>query len=325
MKAWQKNPPIQKGQTSATGLALTGKKGTQLRIIKTQPAKRLKRHLMSSLNKTEEQPIIFLDSGIGSIPYVNHFRSVNNKEKIILIADRENFPYGSKSKEDLIKISLSLTEELILSYNPKIIIVACNTASVSALDALREKFPSVPFVGTVPAVKPAVLFSKKRCIGVLGTRRTVEDPYIQELNLEHGPDCSIITRASPELVDFVEHRWLTADKNEKLSAVKPWIDIFKDSGIDALVLSCTHFLLLREEFNFLAKDNLAIFDSIDGVVNRIESLLQANQSTKENINQLPSLIVRGETDSPYWEKLCSHFNYEFLGCKKSFLDPEKDA
>jgi glutamate racemase len=116
----------------------------------------------------DNRPVIFLDSGIGSLPYAAYFHTRNPWEKLICVGDRANFPYGPKSKETLIDLVLSLAGKLIALYDPKIFAVVCNTASISCLSALRETFP-LPIVGTVPAVKPAVLASKKRRIGVLGT------------------------------------------------------------------------------------------------------------------------------------------------------------
>jgi len=111
----------------------------------------------------EERPVIFLDSGIGSIPYAHFFHLRNKNVKLILVADRANFPYGSKSKEKLTELLLSLVNELIKKFNPMLLVIACNTATISAIEALRTKFPNLPMVGTVPAIKPAALLSRLPC------------------------------------------------------------------------------------------------------------------------------------------------------------------
>jgi glutamate racemase len=266
------------------------------------------------------RPVLFLDSGIGCLPYAAYFHSHNPWEKLICVADRANFPYGPKSKETVIELVLSLTETLISRYDPKILAVVCNSAAVSALPALRDEFPDLPIVGTVPAVKPAVLASKNRIIGVLGPQRTIEDPYIKELSIQYGPDCLIVGEAATSLVEFVEHHWTEADKEERLLAVKPWVDKIRIKGADALVLACTHFLLLKEEFETCGGSEIRIFDSIEGVCHRVESLLNAENGTEDgrlrsgskNKEQILLNITGNATLEPYWEKLASHFNIALI-------------
>jgi len=260
----------------------------------------------------DERPIVFFDTGIGGIPYVCFFRSQNKNEKLVYAADRENFPYGPRSREDVIELSISLVKKLLVLYDPKIVTVACNSISVSALESLRGEFPGLPFVGTVPAIKPAILGSRKKRIGVLGTQRAVEDPYIAELAALFGPDCSIVGVAAPELVEFVERRWLHADSIERLLAVKPWIEKFREKGADTVVLSCTHFLLLKEEFISAAGDDLQIFDSVEGVVKRVESILDEGKLRSSSTEDpgLPRMMVTGKVPlEPHWEQLCQHFGF----------------
>jgi len=221
-----------------------------------------------------------------------------------------------KSKEQLIDLTISVTKKIIAVYNPKIMALACNAASVSALTELREEFPALPIVGTVPAVKPAVMASKKRCIGVLGTRRTVSDPYISGLISQYGPDCTIAAMGPPELPEFIEHRWADADRNEKLEKAKFYIDQFLEKGADTLVLACTHYPLLREEFEAAAGDKIKIFDSVEGISSRIEFLLNAdnnNLRSESQTMQKPVIAVTGINDlEPYWEKLAIHFGFSLV-------------
>ncbi|MDR0878710.1 MAG: glutamate racemase [Treponema sp.] len=224
----------------------------------------------------DKRPILFLDSGIGGIPYCRYFHSQNPAESLLYIADRAHFPYGKREKNDLVLILKSLFERLIMAEDPKLAVLACNTATVSALDELRATFPCLPFVGTVPAVKPAVMESKKKLAGVLGTARTIEDPYIAELAAKYGNGCKIMGLAAPELVEFVEHRINRACENEKREMVRKYIDQFRAAGADALVLGCTHFLFLLEEFRIEAAPLIHVYDSIEGISSRIESILDAD-------------------------------------------------
>jgi glutamate racemase len=224
------------------------------------------------------RPVVFIDSGLGGIPYCRDFSKRNPDEEIYYIADRENFPYGPRGKDELILILTELTEKLLKTANPKIIVLACNTASVCALSSLRQSFAHIPFVGTVPAIKPAANACKSGKIGVLGTARTIED--IHSLNIADVNENrrEIYGISAPELVLFIEQRFEEADEKEKKETVKKYVGIFRAAGIDTLVLGCTHFLYLLEEFRREAYPAIKIFDSLDGITKRIEFLLDENNS-----------------------------------------------
>jgi glutamate racemase len=200
--------------------------------------------------------------------------SRNPAEPVVYVADRAYFPYGERDRDELRGILRELIELLVAREDPKLLVLACNTATVSALSFLREQFPHLPFVGTVPAVKPAVLGSKTHLIGVLGTRRTVDDPYIADLAGRFGGGCSLVPLAAPELVDFVEYRYTAAGADERRRAVLPCLEHFRNAGVDALVLGCTHFLFLLSEFREAAAPDLVVYDSVDGITRRVESLLE---------------------------------------------------
>jgi glutamate racemase len=223
----------------------------------------------------DNRPILFLDSGIGGIPYCRHFIRNNPQESVCYLADRAHFPYGTRGREELAAILTAIMEKCITAVNPKIAVLACNTATISALAELRRLFPQLLFVGTVPAIKPAMLAAKTGKVGVLGTERTIQDPYINGLA---GTACQIIGIAAPELVEFVENDFLNAGKEEKSKMARLYIDKVREAGADTLVLGCTHFLFLLDEFREEAEPSIKIFDSIDGISHRVESLLNENNS-----------------------------------------------
>ena len=266
----------------------------------------------------DTRPILFLDSGIGCLPYGHFFHSRNKNESLVCIGDRANFPYGKKSREEVIKTLDSLTDNFLSLYNPKILALVCNTASVSGLDFLREKYPDIPIVGTIPAIKPAVTASKTRRIGVIGTERTVEDPYIEKLAERYGSDCEIIGIGAPDLVDFAQLRYWSSTPAERLSVVRRYVEKFRKAGADSIVLSCTHFLLLRDEFAAAAGGDISVYDSVEGVCRRIESILDENgcrlrapgEETGSDGKIVPQIVVSGSEElEPYWEPLASHFGF----------------
>jgi len=255
----------------------------------------------------DSRPILFIDSGIGGLPYCLDFRSKNPIEKVCYLADNQNFPYGPRKKDELASILITLTEILLNKINPKIIVLACNTATISALAVLRQQYPQIPFVGTVPALKPAAKTTNSGKVGVLGTARTIEEIRSLELVDE---SCDIHGIAAPELVEFVENHFEKADENEKKEIVKKYIDIFRLEGVDSLVLGCTHFLFLQNEFrkegaNPDYSGHIEVFDSLEGITKRIEFLLDENEELlrAENISfpvhQL--LITQKDQQLSFWK------------------------
>ncbi|MDR0706679.1 MAG: glutamate racemase [Treponema sp.] len=247
-------------------------------------------------------PIFFFDSGIGGLPYFRRFWERNSAASgsALYIADREHFPYGHKTREEIAAILTRLAAELLKHVEPRAAVLACNTASVSALDALRETFPLIPWVGTVPAIKPAMLASKTRCVGVLGTDRTIEDPYIKELAKKYGPDASIVGLAASDIVRFVEEGGERAPEAEKERMALPYIERLREAGADTLALGCTHFLLLLDVFRRLAAPDIVVFDSVEGVVRRIEEVLESAPDRGQKASGAVLLLTGSAPIEPLW-------------------------
>lgn len=269
----------------------------------------------------DSRPILFLDSGIGGIPYCRHFIRHNPEETVYYLADRAHFPYGTRGKEELTTLLIDIIEKLADMINPKIAVLACNTATISALAELRNRFPKLLFVGTVPAIKPAMQAGKTGKVGVLGTERTIQDPYINNLA---GTGCRIVGIAAPELVEFVEKDFFNADKEEKIKMARRYINQFREAGADTLVLGCTHFLFLLDEFRQEAEPSVKVFDSIDGISHRVEALLDENNSALRAPRTVPKekpknylLLTGKEEPDTSWQNLARD-----LGFTLSLLDKE---
>ena len=262
----------------------------------------------------DQRPVLFLDSGMGGIPYCRHFGLRNPGETLVYIADCQNFPYGQREKQELAILLSNLVEKTIRLIDPKIFVIACNTATISALEHLRRLFPLVPFVGTVPAIKPAILASKTKNIGVLGTGRTIDDPYIRELAALFGP-CELHGIAAPELVDFVEKRLSRASIDEKKEIARSFIERFRSQKVDVLVLGCTHFLFLLDEFRDAGLPDILVIDSLDGITRRIESLLDADDGKlRSQKNPAKNRLLLTGTDIPdsSWQNHASELDF-YLG------------
>ena len=280
---------------------------------------------------------VFIDSGIGGIPYMMKLLEKKPDSSCLYVADTANFPYGEKTHQQVVDCVKALVQKICEKFNPKVIVVACNTMSVNALEALRKTFPAVQFVGTVPAIKLAASVSKKRRIGLLATHATCENPYNIELKNKFASDCEIINRPDPDLISFIEHNAFTASREECLKAVKPAVDFFRSENCDVMILGCTHFLNFTEVFAQASAPDIRVVDSVDGVVRHALTVaglpvIECPQTTypviecerSERIEITPTteittpaeLYITGLTDEQeknQYETLCSKFKISFCG------------
>lgn len=220
----------------------------------------------------------FLDSGSGGLPYLAQLRLHAPGATCVYLADTLNFPYGEKTRNEVIRFASEAAARLLDRFSPEVIVVACNTMSVAALSALRERF-SVPFVGTVPAVKLAASASKNRKIGLLATERTVCDPYTDDLISRFAPDCEFTRIGDSVLVSRIERELVSAPPELRLEAVRPSVERFREAGVDTIILACTHFLHVEREIREAAGPDIQVIDSRDGVVHQALRLVPPKGSS----------------------------------------------
>ena len=279
---------------------------------------------------------VFIDSGVGGIPYMTTLLQRSPDAECVYVADTANFPYGEKSHEQVVECVTGLVKNIIERFEPKVIVVACNTMSVNALETLRSDFPDVKFVGTVPAIKLAASISKKRRIGLLATKATCENPYNIELKNKFASDCVLVTRGDGELVSYIEHNAFTASREDCLEAVKPAVDFFRSEACDAIILGCTHFLNFTDIFEEACQPDIKVVDSVDGVVRHALEVLEGGatggeppvrrgseqRSASEGKafpSQTPKLFITGFRDTQeenQYNVLCSRFGIQFGGLLK---------
>ena len=220
-----------------------------------------------------DRPIAIFDSGIGGLPYLRPARAALPEESFVYLADRAGFPYGTKRREEVRAIVLDRIARLVEAYDPKAVVIACNTASQAGLDAARRAHPGLPVIGTVPAVKPAAERTRSGTIGVMATEGAVEDPYLDSLVARYAKGVKVLREAAQSLVSFVERRGADASPDERRNVVEPFVRRLVDSGADEIVLACTHFLHLRDEIAEVAGPGVEIVDSRTGVVKRLRQVL----------------------------------------------------
>ena len=216
---------------------------------------------------SDDRPILVFDSGVGGLSVLGHIRATLPNASIVYAADNAGYPYGTKSEAEIASRVPALLGRLTERYRPRVVVIACNTASTIALAHVRAAL-DVPVVGTVPAIKPAALASKTRVIGVLGTEATVRQSYVDRLSIEFAAGCTVIRHGSARLVELAEAKL----RGEAIcGAVDELAGVFSQPGaenIDQLVLACTHFPLLAEEIATACPVGVTLVDSGAGIARR---------------------------------------------------------
>ena len=184
------------------------------------------------------RPIGIFDSGVGGLTVANAISLLLPNEAIFYIGDTARIPYGNKSKEDIEKFSLEMTK-FLLDKGCKAIVIACNTASAYALEAVRNTYPDIPVIAMEPAVKPAIEHSKTSAIGVLATLGTLKSDRYSHLKNKFGQGIQILENPCLGLVDNIETgKWNDPETILLLETIlKPMVD----AHVDHIVLGCTHY------------------------------------------------------------------------------------
>jgi glutamate racemase len=214
------------------------------------------------------QAIGIFDSGIGGTSIWKAIHELLPNEKTIYLADSKNAPYGQKSKEEIVALSMKNTD-FLLEMNCKLIVVACNTATTNAIQELREKY-DVPFIGIEPAIKPAATHSKTQIIGILATQGTLNSALFNKTT-EKYQDTKIIEQVGHGLVQLIENGDIYSPEMTQLlhSYLKPMIE----ANIDYLVLGCSHYPYLIPQIQKILPPHIQIIDSGEAVARQTQKIL----------------------------------------------------
>ena len=220
--------------------------------------------------------ILLFDSGLGGLTVFRHVALARPDARLVYVADDAVFPYGAIEEPRLVARVLALMEDLVAAHAPDLVVIACNTASTIVLPALRQRFP-VPFVGTVPAIKPACGLSQTRRVSVLGTEATVAREYTRELVRTYAGDCRVTLVGSRRLAGFAEAELAgdpAPDDALRAEIAPAFVD---DAGslTDTVVLACTHYPLLLERLAGLAAWPVCWVDPAPAIARRVVALLGA--------------------------------------------------
>ncbi|WP_136466138.1 glutamate racemase [Flagellimonas onchidii] len=238
-----------------------------------------------------QNPIGIFDSGVGGTSIWKEIRKILPLEDTIYLADSKNAPYGSKSEEEILQLSIKNTEYL-LEKKCKLIVVACNTATTNAIDELRAKY-EVPFIGIEPAIKPAALRTKTKKVGVLATKGTLTSNLFYNTSKIFAEGIQVFEQEGTGLVELIEAGKVNSEETKKL--LVRYIDPMLQNGIDSLVLGCTHYPYLIPVLKKILSTDISIIDSGEAVARQTKAVLD-KQGQLASENKTPKHIFYSNTD-----------------------------
>ncbi len=255
----------------------------------------------------EDGAIGIFDSGIGGLTVMREIMRLLPQENLIYLGDTARVPYGIRSRETVRRYAVE-NATFLLRQNIKLIVVACNTVSAVGIDAIRE-ITSVPVIGVLkPGARAAVQNTVKKRVGVIGTEATIQSSAYQREIKSLNTDIEVLTKACPLFVPLVEEGWLEGDIVEAI--ISTYLGELKESGIDTLVLGCTHYPLLKKSIQRVMGNDVRLIDSAVETARAVKELLQEKGLISSSNNDGNRAFY--VTDSP--ERFRS-IGERFLGCQ----------
>lgn len=242
--------------------------------------------------------ILVFDSGVGGLSVVSEIRDRLPAAYLSYVADDEFRPYGNKSEAQLRARLPGLLATLTHMLRPDALVVACNTASTTALPSIRAAV-NIPVIGVVPAIKPAAEKSLTRAIGVLGTPGTVRRAYVDDLVADFAPDCHVLLQGSTRLVAEAEKKLAgqSVDMEVVREEIQPLFTGRIGADVDAVVLACTHFPLLRDELRAAVRQSVDWIDSGAAIARRLETVLSEISPNPLPEHEQIAFLIGPDTDS----------------------------
>ena len=210
------------------------------------------------------------DSGLGGLSVLRHAQIMYPNEQFVYFADQARAPYGDRTRGEVYAFTSDVVDRF-RSQGAKGIVIACNTASDVALDAMRRLHSDTPFVGIEPAVKPAVATSNSNIVGVLATSRTIEGSRLRALIGRYAGTSTVLTQACPGVVELVEDG--LADSPQAAALLGEYAAPLLKAGADTIVLGCTHYTFVADTLRNVVGPNVTIVDPAEAVARQIERVI----------------------------------------------------
>lgn len=218
----------------------------------------------------DARPIGIFDSGIGGLTVLREIERLLPAEDLIYLGDTARVPYGTKSRETIIRYSLE-NSRFLLSKNVKAVVVACNSASAVSIPNLRSSF-NIPILGVIEAgVEEAMRCTNGGSIGVIGTHATIESGRYDRLLKEKGA-VNVISNACPLFVPLAEEGWTDNPVAEQIARI--YLEPFKGNGVDTLILGCTHYPLLQGIIGKVCGPDVALVNSAHAAASKLKEILE---------------------------------------------------
>ena len=222
-------------------------------------------------------PIGIFDSGVGGLTVLARIAERLPSESLVYLGDTARVPYGTKSADTVIRYAQSCAR-VVCGYNVKLLVVACNTASAYAIDALRDEL-SIPVLGVIePGAQCAVESTRNGRIGVIGTRGTIQSGKYETLIRSLSPTAEIFSKPCPLFVPLAEEGWVDGDVPRQI--VQAYLDELLALGIDTLVLGCTHYPILKPVIAEVVSEQVALVDSAEATSAVVAATLERTGGAK---------------------------------------------
>lgn len=251
----------------------------------------------------KEQPIGIFDSGVGGLTVANAIKQILPGESLVYFGDTAHLPYGDKSAEAIRYYSGKITE-FLLDHNAKVILVACNSASASAFDTLQKEFQDrAPLIDVIDPVVDYLATRNFRKVGVIGTKRTISSGTYDAKIRERIPGTRLVSMATPLLVPMIEEGFIFDDISNAIIRTYLSNDILK--GIEALILGCTHYPIIRNQISKFFNFNIEVVDSARIVSMILKDTLEKNNLLNDSGRVSDQFFISDYT--PYFEKIAKMF------------------
>ena len=227
---------------------------------------------------TKAKPIGFFDSGVGGISVLNESLIVLPNEDFVYFGDSINAPYGTKDVNEVKKLTFNAID-FLLNKGVKAIVIACNTATSAAIDALRVNYKDIPIIGIEPALKPAVKISMGKSIIIMATPMTLAEKKFSNLMQKCNKEVDIISLPCAGLVELIENGIIEGDQIN--SYLKEKLKEYMHLDIASIVLGCTHYPFIKNELIKVVGENTVIIDGSVGTVNQLKRELTKNNLLNE--------------------------------------------
>ena len=223
------------------------------------------------------------DSGIGGLTVVRALRDARPDLSYVYLGDTARAPYGTKSP-DAIRRYAEECVDFLLSQGAKAVVIACNTASSVASEHLRARHPGLPIFEVVgPAVRAALAASAKKRVGLIGTRATVSSGVYERLLKAADPSVEVVARHAQLLISLVEEGWI--DEPETSSIIGKYVAPIREAGVDALILGCTHFPILKRRIDGAMGAGVTLIDSAEAVVAEFRATLEGDATLEASLDR----------------------------------------